>query len=96
MQNMHVVLYMQGVEAEASTLVFLGWPGQNEPEEDALNDPMDINGPALASPMHSQSSACYQDSLTGLNLGSGAISAQMSQDTADKMSNGPIGSKQLM
>jgi len=87
---------LQGVEAEASTLVFLGWPGQNEPEEDALNAPIDYNGPALASPMQSQSSASYQDSMAGLTLGSGALSAQMSQDTAEKMSNGPIGSKQLM
>ena len=77
----------QGEEEEASTLVFLGWPGQNEPEEDALHPPA-----ALSSPLHSQGSACYQD----LNIGSGAISAQMSQNTADKLSNGPLGSKQLM
>ena len=78
---------------EASTLVFLGWPGQNEPEEDALNAPQDCNGSPLASPGHSQSSTCYQDAL---GLGSGAISAQMSQDTAEKMRSGPLDSKQLM
>ena len=90
------VLPLQGVKAEAHTLVFLGWPGQNEPEEDALHTPLDTNGPALASPKHSQGNTCYQDALPGLSLGSGAISAQMSQDTAEKMSNGPTGSKKLM
>ncbi len=83
------------MEAEASTLVFLGWPGQNEPEDDDLNA-LDTNGPALASPMHSQGSAYYPDSMSGLTLGSNPISAQMSQDTAEKMSDRPIGSKQLM
>ncbi|DBA80043.1 TPA: hypothetical protein ACH3X2_007536 [Trebouxia sp. C0005] len=90
-----VLAVMQGVEAEASTLVFLGWPGQNEPEDDDLNA-LDANDPALASPMHSQGSAYYPDSMNGLTLGSNPISAQMSQDTAEKMSNRPIGSKQLM
>lgn len=85
----------QGVESEASTLVFLGWPGQNEPEDDDLNA-LDANGPALTSPMHSQGSAYYPDSMNGLTLGSNPISAQMSQDTVEKMSNRPIGSKQLM
>ncbi len=89
------VCLSQGVEAEARTLVFLGWPGQNEPEDDDLNA-LDANGPALASPMHSQGSAYYPDSMNGLTLGSNPISAQMSQDTAEKMSNSPIGSKQLM
>ena len=85
----------QGVESEASTLVFLGWPGQNEPEDDDLNA-LDANGPALTSPMHSQGSTYYPDSMNGLTLGSNPISAQMSQDTVEKMSNRPIGSKQLM
>ena len=57
---------------------------------------MDSNGPGLTSPKHSQGSICYQDALPGLSLGPGAISAQMSQDMAEKMSNGPIGSKRLM
>ena len=81
---------MQGALHAASALVFLGWPGQNEPEDDALNAQLDIS---LASPMPSQGSPCYQDAL---GLGPGAISAQMSQDTADKMSSGPFGGKQLM
>ena len=89
------VCLSQGVEVEARTLVFLGWPGQNEPEDDDLNA-LNANGPALASPMHSQGSAYYPDSMNALTLGSNPISAQMSQDTAEKMSNGPIGSKQLM
>lgn len=81
---------------EASTLVFLGWPGQNEPQDDDLNAHLDSNNPSSMSPMHSQASTSYSDSISGLNLGSNPISAQMSQDTADKMSNRPTGSKQLM
>lgn len=81
---------LQGAMNAASALVFLGWPGQNEPEDDALNAPLDSS---LASPMPSQGSSCYQDAL---GLGPGAISAQMSPDTAEKMSNGPFGGKKLM
>lgn len=98
MLSVHVVkpCMLQGVHGEAGTTVFLGWPGQNEPEEEPLSASLDSNGPVLASPSLSQASAVYQDTLPALSLGPGAISAQMSQDTAKKMSNGPIGSKQLM
>ena len=90
---------MQGSEHEADKLVFLGWPGQNEPEEEALNAYMSpsagARGLGLQGPMKSNS--MHQDSLAGLGLGCacGHMSAQLSQETADKMSNRPIGAKPL-
>lgn len=79
-------------------MVFLGWPGQNEPEEEALNASMSPNAGArrvglqgaLSNPMH-------QDNLPNLGLacGRGHMNAQLSQETADKMSNRPTGAKRL-
>ena len=88
---------MQGSEQEADRVVFLGWPGQNEPEEEALNASMDLagfRGPSLSSAL---ASSLHQDNLGSLNMGCGHghMNAQLSQETADKMSNRPSGAKQL-
>ena len=81
---------VQGTKAEADKLVFLGWPGQNEPEEEALNAP---EGFGTQAPSHG-AKLQHQDSLASLNLACG-MNAQLSQETAHRMSNRPIGSKQL-
>ena len=82
-------LLVQGTQDEADRLVFLGWPGQNEPEEEALNAQEGVSTQAPHGAKHQ-----HQDSLANLNLACG-MNAQLSQETAHKMSNRPIGSKQL-
>lgn len=46
---------LQGCDDEANKLVFLGWPGQNEPEEEALAaglEPLGIRGAGLQVSTH--------------------------------------------
>ena len=85
---------LQGSECEADKMVFLGWPGQNEPEEEALNASLSPNAGARRVGLQG---ALSKDNLPNLGLacGCGQMNAQLSQETADKMSNRPTGAKQL-
>ena len=75
-------------------MVFLGWPGQNEPEEEALNASLSPNAAVRRVGLQG---ALSKDNLPSLGLacGCGHMNAQLSQETADKMSNRPTGAKRL-